>query len=298
VVFSQAAEVDLAEFDYEVRLRDKELELADRLDGAMEQVNALWADLIQPEPVEMPVDRLLGVEQVLAQQFAALKPPLTELTHFLDELIVDASRHTRTGFTTGALQAYLRRASHRLRAFGLHVEDQADLKEVLADYPVFNGHLSLSGRSPMELDWPQFSGKAVISVRAERGVAEPLALKALHRARADADLAVVDAPVVQLNGEPVDAAIVAGQRLVLRDQAAITGSLLMARLGPLKDRGRDEELKGRVTYDPLVSSGLLLERRTKADEPDGFALDHLVITMCPRGAQRVVRRVPPAEEDR
>ena len=61
-----------------------------------------------------------------------------------------------------------------LQTGSLHVEDQSDLQATLTDYPVFNGHLSLSGRSALELDWPRFAGKALVSVRTDELTLDPV----------------------------------------------------------------------------------------------------------------------------
>ena len=297
VVFSLQPTVDLAEFDYEVRLRDAARDHEKELESAMQDVNELWVQNLERSPVALDAAGFADLEAKLLALYKRMHPAMTKTCKVLAELVAHAGRHTRTGLSNGALEAYYTRSSKRLRAFGLHIQDQGQLDAALADYPVFNGHLSLSGQKPLQLDAKRFSGKAIISVRAERGVeAERLTLKALRRAAPGADLAVVDAPLVHLGNDAVDAALVVGDRLSMAAPVEITGSVFLKRLAPLADRRPDEELRGRIVYDPLVTSGALLERKSTAQEPENFGLDHLVITMCPRGADRVVRRAPPAGE--
>lgn len=297
VIFSLSPQVDLAEFDYEVRLRELAREHEAAMERAMEQVNELWVGYVERGPVTLSAGGLTQLEDSLERLFKQMHPGVLKLTRQLQELVAHAGRHARSGLSGSSLAANLARSSRRLRAFGLHVDDQTQLTDALAAYPVFNGHLSLSGKEPLELSAPRWAGKAVVSVRAERAlVAERLTVRSLRRASRTADLAIVDAPVLHLGAEPVEAAVVVGDRLSLAGPAAITGNLLIKRLLPLKDRRPDEELHGRVTFDPLVTSGPLLERKSTAQEPENFGLDHLVVTLCPRGAARVVRRAPPAGE--
>lgn len=296
VVFAMTPTVDLAEFDYEVRLRTYEAEHAKELERAMEEINELWVTYLERSPMPMNAKAFLELEVQLLALFKRMHPAMTKGAKYLRELVTHVGRHTRNGLSGGALEAYLRRSSKRLKAFGLHVDEQADVDRALAEYPVFNGHLSLSGQKPVVLDARRFSGKAVISVRAERNVQpERLTLKSLRRA-SPADLAIVNAPLVHLGSEPVDAGLVVGDRLSMSGPAEVHGNLFLRRLAPLADRRAEEELKGTVTYDPLVTSGPLLERKNTAEEPEGFGLDHLIVTLCPRGAERVVRRAPPAGE--
>lgn len=296
VVFAMTPTVDLAEFDYEVRLREYERAHEKELEQAMQEVNELWVSYLERSPMQMNAATFLQLEIQLLGLFKRMHPAMTKHARYLRDLVTHVGRHTRNGLTSGALEAYLRRSSKRLKAFGLHADEQDDLDRALKAYPTFNGHLSLSGHKPVVLDAKRFSGKALISVRAERNIQpERLTLKALRRST-PSDLAVVNAPLVHLSNEPTDAAIVVGDRLSLAGPADVTGSLFLRRLAPLADRRPEEELKGQVTYDPLVTSGTLLERKTTAQEPEGFGLDHLVVTLCPRGAERVVRRAPPAGE--
>ena len=297
VIFSLAPELDLAEFDYESRLHDAEREQEGPLEQSMEQANDLWVPLMSTAPISISGGDLAELEKQLQALHAKMRPAFVKLANLLEDLVQHSGRHSRTGLTGGALEAYLVRSSHRLRAFGLHVETQAELKAAVASFPVFNGHLSLTGTHPLELDLPKLEGKCVISVKTSRAeTAERLTVRQIVRPENNQALAVIDAPTVELAGK-VEASVVVGERLALRRPAEIVGNLIIKKFYPLKDRPADEMLRGTVKYDARLYSGPILERKVATDEPENFALDHLIVTLCPRGVQRTVRRAPPAGEN-
>jgi hypothetical protein len=301
VVFSTDAEVDLADLDYEARLRAADAGIDSTVEAAAERANALWLRWIGPAPARASGADLAGLARELGAISRVLRPALEESIRALEQAVAHAAAHTLAGFTTGSLDAYLARASRRLRAFGRHVADQRDLDAALVEYPVFNGHLAAMGTRALTIRSPRRAGKAILSVKPPGAgeTAPPLVVESLRRAHPDRDLLVLDAPRIELAADRVDAAVVAGDRLVIRSSGAVlTGCLLMRRLRPLAERPIEEELRGTVVYDPSVSSGPLLERRDAADEPDGFALDHLVVTLCPRELRRAVHRTPPPGEAR
>jgi hypothetical protein len=292
VVFSTAAEVDLAEFDYEARLRELERELMPQMESIAARVNDQWVRWMGETPARVGRRELRALADELKRDGTLIRPKIEKMIAELEKLVTHAAAHTRAGFTKDALDAYLTRVTKRLRAFALHLEDQADLKRALEDYPVFNGHLSAAGKYPLVLDAPRRGGKMLFSIRPPDGnlTAPPLAVEALTRRDASADLFVIDAPRVEVNTDRLEAALVTDRLAMRRAGTALVGNLLLRTLAPIGERPPDEELRGTVIWDPLVSSGVVLERKTTADEPEGFALDHLVVTLCPRDMKRAVKR--------
>lgn len=298
VVFSMEPEVDLAEFDYEARLKAREEELFPRVEAVAERVNDQWVRWMGESATRVGAKELRQLVEQLTTSSEQVRPGIEKLIEELEKLVTHAAAHTRGGFAAGALDAYLTRASKRLRAFGLHVDDQRDLEAALADYPVFNGHLSTAGKHPLVLKAPRLAGKMVISARPAPAIlsAPTLTIEELTRTDPAIDLIVVDAPRIDITADRVEAAIVAGDRLAFRSPGTrIAGNLVMRRLRPLADRAADEMLRGTVVWDPQVSSGPVLERLDTADEPEGLALDHYVVTLCPRDLKRVTKRTPPQE---
>ena len=315
LVFSQAPStelvtattltVDLAKFDYEVRLRDEYGPFKKRLEEVLVPLNEALLQWMRSPPTSAGGRATLA--SMLHSAAKRLPDPLRDASKHLNAITRHADAHTRLEMPD---DASVRPAG--LSALAYHLESQKHFDEFRKSYPLFSGHLSYVGPSPLFVTLPRFTGRAVVSQEYLRP--KPLVLREITTKNPARDLVLVHTDYLTLVDSEIHAGIWVGfhrrSRLFLDTEPRIRGNLGMWRLEPLAARTPTEELKGRIVYNPAIAAsgpreGTAAEKLPKKMPEPGseawkriisshIAMDHVALALRPRGRARALFRSPGA----
>ena len=291
IVFSVDEEVHLEDFDYEVRLEKNFTPHETRLIRQVEQHNELWANLLNQSTGDPIGSRELL--QLIEPIHARLRDHFVKSIEQINEVTAHVMNHTRIGLKATALFSYLSTTSIRLRNLGYHVSKQEDMNELFKIYPVFNELVTWGGDDNLSISNEKFSGKAIFTApyKPNEDIGAQLVVENLRTTDPDADLVLLNANRISLRGQRVDASLFVQNGIsILGKGVEINGNLIIDTLHERADRNQEEELKGTIHYNPHLSSGLIWERHSLDERPEGISYAHYVLSLCPRDLQRAILR--------
>ena len=302
IIFSVAPEVELEEFDYDKRLIDDFQPRLDDIKKAAKKYNDSLASLIGYPSAQLTPQEVRRFESKADQAGVDLNRCVRKAIEELNKISSHLGQHTRAGFTTETLRSYLKESSRRLRNLAYHIEGNEDIDKLKKSQSAFNGHMNYNGRKRLKLSLNQWKGKTIISGPYTNAEVAPITIEKLTTASKDKDLVVVNHANLHLRGESVDASIFAADRIFFEGEPKIFGNLIINFLRLREDRQRDEDLRGKVTYNKRCYSGEYLKRNRNKEgkiigemELSKVSLGHYTIGMCPRDVRKVVFRSPNAQ---
>ncbi|MBI4862479.1 MAG: hypothetical protein HY815_19795 [Candidatus Riflebacteria bacterium] len=153
-----------------------------------------------------------------------------------------------------------------------HVSNQQEFDRLVRGHQRLNAHLAYQGVDTLKIDRLGVPGKLVISSQKA-----PLELTNLTVDSTDHDLMVVAGPEVVFKGGLIEAGVMVRGRARFSGDFTIRGNLVLESLPLRRDRGLDEELKGRVLYNPALFSGRLKSLK----ETKNALLTHYALGLSP-----------------
>lgn len=138
-----------------------------------------------------------------------------------------------------------------------HVSTQKQFDALFESRKRLNAHVAYQGDAPLVIkSGTSFAGRMVIS--SEKA---PIEVTNIIPASKDEDLVVLAGKDVVFNGGSVTAGVMARGTVKFKGPTVIHGNFVMESLPRLRDRGAEERLSGRVTYNPALFSGTLTPPR-------------------------------------
>lgn len=296
-IVSTADSVELAGFDYEVRVRDEFEARRRTFETECQSYNDFWLRWIGPENWPSNDAQRKQMLAGWAGGLRNLRERQIELIRIADGISRHANEHGRSGLSARQLAHYLHTSSHRLYPLAYHAESSAHLAAAFADYPAINAHVSYCGPDSAAFSDRSFAGAAVISARANtaRETDRRLSVGDFYLRDRKQDLAVITADLLDLTSAGIEAGLVARDRLFLHATPRVFGNLTIHALRPLAERSSVEELGGQVTFDARLAAGPFWEpARHDAAIPE-LPLDHYIVTLSPRDMTRALLRARPGE---
>ena len=302
IIFSVAPVVELKEFDYDKRLIDDFQPRLDEIKDAAKKYNDSLASMIGFPNAQLTAQEIRRFESNAEQAGRKLSRSVRLAIEELNKISLHLNQHTRAGFTTETLSSYLKESSRRLRNLAYHIEGNEDIDKLKKSQPAFNGHLNYNGRKRLKLSLNQWKGKTIISGPYTNAEVAPITIEKLTTASKDKDFVVINHANLHLRGESVDASIFAADRIFFEGEPKIFGNLIINSLRIREDRQRDEDLRGKVTYNKRCYSGEYLKRKRNKEgkiigemDLSKVSLSHYTVGMCPRDVRKVVFRSPNAQ---
>lgn len=305
VIFSSAARVELADFDYERKVDDSVTPILVALEEAAVRWNALLARLVDDPGAHLAPADLRDLEGRAAALAALGSGPLREAVTALNRISAHVQRHTRLGFNRDALRAYLSTSSRRLRSLAFHAEAPGDLEALRASLPAVNGHVAYYGTEPLALDVRGWKGQTVLSAPwSEEPV--PVSLASFTVADRTRDRAVLHFDRIDFGSGTIEAGVYVNREAHFDGSPSIFGNLVLARRAARSERTSRGDLRGTVVRDPRLGSGGYWKRAPddgpwRGPLPDSVSLGHYTIGLAPRGQRKAIERAPglasTAEED-
>lgn len=297
VIHSREPVVNLEDFEYERRIDREVRPRLEALEAAAGGVNDALAQLLERGDDD-PISRA-DLRRVANRGRAfrdAVLAQLPDAFEHLNDITRHVNRHTTMGLTSAVFEGYLNGASRRLRNLGYHIDSREELDALREALPVFNGHINYNAAKDVDLSSREWRGKTILSapwrdepVRVEVGqftVEDP-----------GRDLVVLNFDHLILGGGRVDAGVFVNRRLSFAGSADIRGNLVIRRHPLRADRAPDEDLRGRVAYNPRLASGTYWradEEEELGDLPASVSRSHYTVGLCPRSQERAVFRSPEA----
>ena len=263
------ASIELAGYDHEAHLGEnvenaihRIPDLAGRIDRAMQAFvdasgrpfsageHAAWSAQMGQVGVEVH-DVLDTLVTELTRVSGEMAPHLKNLPA-LDDFSLDAQG----------------RLGPPLYPIAYHISTQAEFDALLARHKRLNAHIAYQGDQPLKISLMPQSGRLVIS-----SLHAPIEVSNLVAGAKEEDAFVLAGEDVSFKGGLVDASVLVRGRAHFSAGTTIRGNLVLEHLPRKRDRGQDQDLHGRVIYNPELAAGTLKPPRDlKGAKLDRYAV--------------------------
>jgi len=244
--------VDLASYDHEMKLGDA-LErtlpslgdLSLRIDRQLETFAATSG---RPFTAGEHAAWAAQMGQVGQDVHAALEVLIREVARVSTEM----APHLKVlpGMASFSLEAQ-GRLGPPLYPIAYHITSQDEFDRLLARHPRLNAHVAYQGDQPLKINRMGVAGRLVISSKGA-----PLEVGNLVASTKDQDWIVLAGSDITFTGGTVCAGVVVRGRAHFTGETTFEGNLVLESLPRRRDRRGDQELAGRVLYDPRLYSGV------------------------------------------
>lgn len=142
-----------------------------------------------------------------------------------------------------------------------HISTQAEFDQLFETHKRLNAHIAYQGDQPLKINRIPIAGRMLIS-----SAHAPIEVTNLVAPDKEQDVIVLAGEDITFKAGLVDAGVIVRGRARFSGGGSIRGNLVLEHLPRVRDRGPDQDLKGHVTYNPLLSAGTLKPPRdlTKA----------------------------------
>jgi hypothetical protein len=295
VIFAKPAEtVALEDFHYYERLQRNLTPLRTRLRGVIDRFPSVMQPLesaaasgwLDSSSHSAWAAGITAMGDELAEIFESMRTEAVELTTHLKD-------HTAPGITTERVDVPRHFESQvPVMPLSYHMPSSQHALDLIGKWPSISGHMAIydeagaassapAGETSVTLDG--FKGQLILSRESGGFAVGPVTMNSPGR-----DRLVVHGDSIRIAGSPIQAALVARERLETGSGANVEGCVILLRYPRPPESETLERWSGQVSYDAIWNSG---SWRGPTDL-SGVKLEHYVVSLDPRLSGREVKWKP------